>query len=94
MHLAIGQAPVVLGDVGKNLDIMENLIREAQKDYEPEIDLIAFPELFVTGYNLRDSYSEVAEKIPGEGKAQSGMCELARKYNLHIATGIVEKAGK
>jgi|TARA_B100001105_G_C22315826_1_gene410234 predicted amidohydrolase len=94
MHLAIGQAPVVLGDVGKNLDIMENLIREAQKDYEPEIDLIAFPELFVTGYNLRDSYSEVAEKIPGEGKAQSGMCELAKKYNIHVATGIVEKAGK
>ena len=68
MHLAIGQAPIILGDVGKNLEIMENLICEAQKDHKRELDLIAFPELFVTGYNLRDNYKDVAEKIPGKGK--------------------------
>lgn len=93
MHLAIGQATVVLGDVRKNLEIMENLICEAQKDHEQEIDLIAFPELFVTGYNLRDNYKDVAEKIPSKGEAQSRMCELAKKYKIHIATGIVEKSG-
>ena len=94
MHLAIGQAPIILGDVGKNLEIMENLICEAQKDHKREIDLIAFPELFVTGYNLRDNYKDVAEKIPSKGKAQSRMYELAKKYKIHIATGIVEKSGK
>ncbi len=94
MHLAIGQAPVVLGDVGKNLEIMENLICEAQKDREQEIDLIVFPELFVTGYNLRDNYNDVAEKIPDKGEAQTGMYKLAKKYNIHLATGIVEKSGK
>jgi len=94
MHLAMGQAPVVLGDIEKNLEIMEGLICEAQKDGEQDIDLIAFPELFITGYNLRDNYNDVAEKISDKGKAQSGMCRLAKTYNIHIATGIVEKAGK
>ena len=94
MHLAMGQAPVVLGDIGKNLEIMEGLICEAQRGGEQDIDLIAFPELFITGYNLRDNYNDVAEKIPGKGKAQSGMCRLAKEYDIHITTGIVEKAGK
>ena len=94
MHLAMGQAPVVLGDIGKNLEIMEGLICEAQRDCEQDIDLIVFPELFITGYNLRDNYNDVAEKIPGKGKAQTGICRLAKEYNIHITTGIVEKAGK
>ena len=94
MHLAMGQAPVVLGDIYKNLTIMERLICEAQKDGKQNIDLIAFPELFITGYNLRDNYNDVAEKIPSNGKAQTGMCKLAKEYNIHITTGIVEKAGK
>ena len=94
MHLAMGQAPVVLGDIEKNLEIMEEIICEAQKDSKKNIDLIVFPELFITGYNLRDNYNDVSEKIPGKGKAQSGMCRLAKEYNIHIVTGIVEKAGK
>jgi len=93
MYLAMGQAPVVLGDIEKNLEIMKRLIHEAQRE-ELNIDLIAFPELFITGYNLRDNYNDVAEKIPGKGKAQTGMYRLAKEYNIHITTGIVEKAGK
>ena len=93
MHLAMGQAPIVLGDIEKNLEIMKELIHEAQRE-EQNIDLIAFPELFITGYNLRDNYNDVAEKIPSKGKAQTGMCRLAKEYNIHIVTGIVEKAGK
>ena len=94
MYLAMGQVPVVLGDIEKNLKKMEDLIQKAQNSTEDKVDLIAFPELFITGYNLRDNYSEVSEKIPSNGKAQSGMSTLAKKYDIHIATGIVEKAGK
>ena len=94
MYLAMGKAPVVLGDIEKNLEKMEELIQEAQRKTKEKIDLIAFPELFITGYNLRDNYNEVAEKIPSEGKGQSGMCKLAKEYDIHITTGIVEKAGK
>ena len=94
MHLALGQAPVVLGDINKNLEIMEKLIVSAKEECKNQLDLIAFPELFITGYNLRDNYKKIAEVIPGPDKAQNGIKELAKKYNIHIATGIVEKKGK
>ena len=94
MHLALGQAPIILGDIEKNLEIMENLIKNAQEKCNGKLDLIAFPELFITGYNLRDNYSKVAEEIPSSSKAQKGIINLSKKYNVHIATGIVEKSGK
>ena len=94
MHLALGQAPIILGDIEKNLEIMENLIKNAQEKCNGKLDLIAFPELFITGYNLRDNYSKVAEEIPSSNKAQKGIINLSKKYNVHVATGIVEKSGK
>jgi len=94
MHLALGQAPIILGDIEKNIEIMENLIKNAQEKCNGKLDLIAFPELFITGYNLRDNYSKVAEEIPSSSKAQKGIINLSKKYNIHIATGIVEKSGK
>ena len=39
MHLAIGQAPIVLGDI-KNLEIMETLIKDSKKKHNKKIDLI------------------------------------------------------
>ena len=51
MHLALAQAPVVLGDIEKNIEIMEKLIIDAQSKCNDKLDLIAFPELFITGYN-------------------------------------------
>jgi len=94
MYLAIGQAPIILGDISKNLEIMEKMIIEAQKKSDSNLDLIVFPELFITGYNLRDNYSTTAEKIPSSAIAQNGICELAKKFEIHILTGIVEKSGK
>jgi predicted amidohydrolase len=94
MYLAIGQAPIILGDISKNLEIMEKMIIEAQDKSNSNLDLIVFPELFITGYNLRDNYNEVAEKIPSSGMAQKGIIGLAEKFNTHIITGIVERSGK
>ena len=94
MHLALGQSPIVLGDIDRNLRIMDELINNAKKKSDEALDLIVFPELFITGYNLRDNYNKVAEKIPSSAKAQKGIEKLSRKHKLHIVTGIVEKAGK
>lgn len=92
MHLAIGQVPVILGNIEKNLQTMEDAIKEVQN--KKKIDLIAFPELFITGYNLRDNYNSVSEKIPGKGPAQKGMLALAKKYDITILSGIVERSQK
>ena len=42
MHLALAQAPVVLGDIEKNVEIMEMLIIDAQSKCKDKLDLIAF----------------------------------------------------
>ena len=94
MHLALGQVPVILGNVSENLKIMEDSIVEAKTKSKENIDLIAFPELFITGYNLKDNYNSVSEKIPSSGPAQEGMLALAKKHNITILTGIVERAKK
>ena len=94
MHLALGQVPVILGNVNENLKIMENSIVEAKTKSKEDIDLIAFPELFITGYNLKDNYNSVSEKIPSNGPAQEGILALAKKHNITILTGIVERAKK
>ena len=88
MHLAIGQAPVVLGDIAKNLETMETLIKDSKKKHDKKIDLIVFPELFITGYNLRDNYSKIAEQIPSNDVAQKGINELAKKYDILIVSGL------
>ena len=94
MHLAMGQVPIVLGNVKKNLKIMEESLKKAINKSEKKIDLIAFPELFITGYNLRDNYNNVSEKIPSEGPAQEGILKIAGKYDVTILSGIVERAEK
>ena len=94
MHLALGQVPVILGSVSENLKIMEKSIVEAKTKSKKDIYLIAFPELFITGYNLKDNYNSVSEKIPSNGIAQEGMLALAKKHNITILTGIVERAKK
>ncbi|MDG1545149.1 MAG: carbon-nitrogen hydrolase family protein [Candidatus Poseidoniia archaeon] len=94
MYLALGQVPVILGDVNENLKIMEDAIREVKTKTKEHIDLIAFPELFITGYNLKDNYNTVSEKIPSKGIAQEGMLSLSKKYNITILTGIVERGKK
>ena len=70
MHLALGQVPTTLGNVGENLKSIEKTIEEAINKSEKNIDLIAFPELFISGYNLRDNYHSVSELIPSSDTAQ------------------------
>jgi len=94
MHLALGQVPVILGNINENLKIMESAIKDAKTKTKENIDLIAFPELFITGYNLRDNYHSVAEIIPSNSNLQEKMLALAKKHNVTILTGMVERANK
>ena len=94
MHLALGQVPSTLGNINENLNSIEKAIVEAKQKSRDKIDLIAFPELFITGYNLRDNYNSVSESIPSSSAAQDGLLILAKKYDITILTGIVERANK
>ena len=78
MKLAVLQAEVRRGDVVSNLSTVKRLVEESKE----EINLLTLPELFVTGYNLRDGLNDVAETIPGNGPALSGLCDLAASHNM------------
>ena len=86
MHLALGQVSTTLGNVGENLKSIEKAIEEAKNKSKEYIDLIAFPELFITGYNLRDNYHSVSELIPSSDTAQEGLLILAKKHDITILT--------
>lgn len=57
---------------------------------EDNVKLICLPELFATQINIMDLYS-VSEPIGGT--ICSFLCERAKKYNVFIVAGILEKDG-
>jgi predicted amidohydrolase len=61
------------------------LIAEAARQ---RADLVVLPET-LTYYGLRRSYVDVAEPVPGPSTAYFG--ELAKKHNLYIVAGLVER---
>ena len=63
------------------------LIAEAA---DQEVELIVLPET-LTYYGTSGSYVDAAEPIPGPSTAYFG--ELARKHNLHIVAGLLERDG-
>ena len=66
----------------------EPLIEEAARQ---KADLIVLPEC-LTFYGTGRSYVDCAEPIPGPSTAYFG--ELAKKHDLHIVAGLLEREGK
>jgi hypothetical protein len=56
-------------------------------------DLIAFPELSLTGYIVRDRAYELAESVP-DGPSLQEIQDIAKNANLHIIYGMIEKSAK
>jgi len=79
-------------------DIKKNFIRikEAVEDaHKKGCELICFPECSLTGLVMTNDYEYdfgLAEKI--SGKATDGLSELARKYDVYIAIGLLERDGE
>lgn len=68
-------------------------IREyATKARQQEAEILAFPELSLTGYALKDDFYKVAETIPGH--STSIIEKIARENNLHIIFGAPELSEK
>jgi predicted amidohydrolase len=72
--------------VDKNLGLHLSLAEKARKK---KADVIVFPELSLTGYNLRDLAPEVA-LAPGKGGTFRELLKLSR--SISIAAGFVEEA--
>lgn len=89
VNIALSQISCRIGDKKHNLNKIKEQIRQAK---ENDAHLIIFPELALTGYALRDTVYELAEPIPGP--STNLLTEVAKKENIHIIFGMVEKSEK
>jgi len=77
------------------IEIFENIrkIEEVTaKAKQQGADLVIFPELFLTGYVVRDQLYELAETIPGPSTQR--IEQIAKDKNIHIIFGMPELSEK
>jgi 5-aminopentanamidase len=84
--ILLAQAKPKLLDKKSNLEKMERFMQNAQKQ---GVDLVLFPELFLTGYFTREHTNEMAEEL--DGPSIQKIREMAKKYNLFVVFGFPEK---
>lgn len=92
-RIACVQIKSELGDKTANLQKMITKLEEVcgnSVDKCSKVDLVVFPELAVTGYECSNLYAEVAEELP-EGDSVKVMAEAARRFNVYIVYGLIEK---
>jgi predicted amidohydrolase len=84
-RLALAQCAPALGDLKANLDLHLELTQQAIGE---GADMVAFPELSLTGYLLKDLVPEVAMRLDDARLAP--LLELSHK--IDIAAGVVLKS--
>lgn len=75
------------GQIEENLARIESYIRDASTN---GAHIICFPELSITGYTIREDPLPYSQSIPGP--LSDHTVALARKYNLVVLAGMLEKA--
>jgi len=79
-----------VGNKRKNLEAMENRVKQAKK---AGARLIAFPELSLTGYTVRDRAYELAEPVP-KGDSVREIERIAKSEDIHIVFGAIERSAR
>ncbi len=85
--IAVVQMNPHLGKVEDNLLTMAKFVDRICN--EQKTDLIVFPELATTGYELGLRFTDVAERVPGP--AVNLLAQRAADYSTHIVFGLVTK---
>nr|WP_263323494.1 nitrilase-related carbon-nitrogen hydrolase [Neobacillus sp. Marseille-Q6967] len=85
MRLAIAQVAPVFGNIDANLSEMINIM-ERNKD---KADLLVFPELSLTGYDLKERLYDVA--ITTESKEIKEVCKASEELGMNVVFGFVEQ---
>ncbi len=88
MKIAVAQIKCSLGDTMANLEQIGALTQNAA---EKECDVIVFPEMVDTGYDM----SVIREKAsPWHEAVFQTIQTIAEQHNIHIVAGISEKEGE
>jgi predicted amidohydrolase len=91
LHVACVQMQHVPGDKQANMDKIHSFLQQAA---EHAVDLIAFPEMCLTGYvhvrDLeRDQIETLAERVP-EGPTTQQLLRLSKELDMSIGAGLIE----
>ncbi len=81
--LSIVQMKPKLGDKAHNLDIVKRAIQST------DAKVLIFPEMFLTGYTLRDRYQDMAEDLRGQSVKR--IVELSKENEKWIIIGMPER---
>jgi predicted amidohydrolase len=85
--VAVVQMKPRLGEMEENLVKMSEMIATIAS--RQKVDLIVFPELVTTGYELGLRFTELAQRIPGPTANLIG--QRANEYGVYVAFGMVSK---
>lgn len=85
--VATVQMQPALGQMEENLAKMGEFIRRIAT--EQPVDLIIFPELVTTGYEVGPRFPQMAQRVPGPAVNLIG--QIAADYGVHVAFGLVTK---
>lgn len=76
-----------LGEAEDNLVKMSEMVSKIAS--QQKVDLIVFPELVTSGYELGVKFTELAQRVPGP--TVNLMAQRANEYGVYIAFGMVTK---
>ncbi len=85
--VAIVQMKPQLGEMEENLVKMSDMISKIAS--QQRVDLIVFPELVTSGYELGVRFTELAQRVPGP--TVNLMAQRANENGVYIAFGMVTK---
>ncbi len=88
ISVATVQMEPKLGQMEDNLVKMSEFI--ARIATEQPVDLIVFPELITTGYEVGPRFPQLAQRVPGP--TVNLIAQRASEFGVHIAFGMVSKA--
>jgi predicted amidohydrolase len=88
MKIWLIQMEPKLNDKGQNLLKIHSYLDRAVKE---KVNLIAFPELALTGYMCRKDFFHLAEPIPGPSTKE--IMERAAKEKIYVVLGMPEAGG-
>lgn len=87
LTVSLAQMPIVLGEVKRNYAVMEKLVADAAARNSK---LIVLPELWSTGYDLKNAKNYADEMNKG---MFAQISKLATQYKIAIVGSLLEKRG-
>ena len=84
--IALAQCDTVLGNKQANIEKGAALVHDAAKQ---GAQIVVLPELYLTGYDLKERYTALAE--PLHGLSMQEFCHMAKENGVYLQVGFVEE---